>query len=89
MSQYQIEFDLRVKKDLRSINPQELKRIKFAISQLAEVPRPSGCKKLKGKNNEYFRIRVGNYRIIYTIEDNNLVILIICVGHRKEVYDKL
>jgi mRNA interferase RelE/StbE len=41
VSQYKIEFDRRVKKDLRSINPQELKRIKFAISQLAEVPRPS------------------------------------------------
>ena len=88
MSQYKIDFDRRVKKDLRSINPQELKRIKIAISQLADEPRPSGCKKLKGKSKDYFRIRVGNYRIIYTIEDYNLVILIICVGHRKEVYDK-
>lgn len=89
MSKYKIEFDRRVKKDLRNINPQEIERIKLAISQLGDDPRPFGCKKLKGKNNEYFRIRVGNYRIIYTIEDHNLIILIICVGHRKEVYDKL
>ncbi len=88
MSQYQIEFDRRVKKDLRSINSQEITKIKQAIAKLADNPRPIGCKKLKGKNNDYFRIRVGNYRIIYAIEDSKLLILIVCIGHRQEIYER-
>ncbi|WP_019509130.1 type II toxin-antitoxin system RelE/ParE family toxin [Pleurocapsa sp. PCC 7319] len=89
MSRYRIEFDRRVKKDLRSISAKEIQRIKMAIAKLAENPRPFGCKKLKGENNEYFRIRVGNYRVIYTVEDNVLLIVIIRVGHRQEIYDNL
>ena len=87
MSRYSIEFDRRVKKDLRSINAKEIERIKMAIARLAENPRPPGCKKLKGKNNEYFRIRVGSYRIIYTVEDNILLVVVIRAGHRQEIYD--
>lgn len=89
MTQYRIEFDRRVKKDLKLVNAQELKRIKTAISDLATNPRPPGCKKLKGKSHEYFRIRVGDYRIIYTIEDKVLLIVVVCVGHRREIYKNL
>lgn len=89
MSSYRIEFDRRVKKDFRSITPQDAKQIKDSIAELAENPRPFDCKKLKGKNNDYFRIRVGNYRVIYTIEDQVLLIVIIRVGHRKEIYKNL
>lgn len=88
VSLYRIEFNKRVKKDFRSINPQDVQRIKTAIAQLSENPRPVGFKKLKGRNNDYYRIRVGNYRVIYTIEDDVLLIVIIRVGHRKEIYDK-
>jgi mRNA interferase RelE/StbE len=56
-----------------------------AIESLAANPRPSGCKKLKGR--EGYRIRKGDYRIIYNIIDNVLTVDIIAVGHRREIYD--
>ena len=56
-----------------------------AIETLAENPRPKGCKKLKGRSG--FRIRKGDYRIIYDIYDNVLIIDIIAVGHRRDIYD--
>ena len=89
MSCYRIEFDRRVKKDLKSVNAQEINRIKAAISDLAKNPRPPGYKKLKGKKREFFRIRVGDYRVVYTVEDNVLLIVIVRVGHRREIYRKL
>ena len=89
MSLYRIEFNKRVKKDFRSINPQDIQRIKTQIAQLSENPRPVGYKNLKGQNNDYYRIRIGNYRVIYTIEDDVLLIVVIRVGHRKEIYNKL
>lgn len=60
-------------------------RIIEDIASLGIVPRPLGCKKLKGYKNS-FRIRVGNYRVIYEIEDNVLRILVLAIGHRKDVY---
>ena len=86
---YKIEFDSRVKKDLKSVPSQDIKRIKSAISELSNNPRPSGCTKLKGNNRDYFRIRVGNYRVIYSIEDNILSIIVVRVGHRKEIYKNI
>ena len=56
------------------------------ISSLAAIPRPAGCKKLKGYKNSY-RIRAGDYRIIYEVEDEVLHILVIAVGHRKDIYE--
>lgn len=89
VSLYRIEFNKRVKKDFRSIKPQDVQRIKTAIAKLSENTRPVGFKNLKGQNNDYYRIRVGNYRVIYSIENDVLLIVIIRVGHRKEIYDKL
>ncbi len=86
---YKIEFDSRVKKDLKSVPSQDIKRIKSAILELSNNPRPSGCTKLKGNNRDYFRIRVGNYRVIYSIEDNILSIIVVRVGHRKEIYKNI
>ncbi len=74
MSLYRIEFNNNLKKDFRSIKPQDLQRIKTAIAKLSEDPRPVGYKKLKGQNNDYYRIRVGNYRFISTIEYDVLLI---------------
>ncbi|MGA0557011.1 type II toxin-antitoxin system RelE family toxin [Larkinella sp. VNQ87] len=56
-----------------------------AIKALADNPRPFGCKKLKGRKG--YRIRVGDYRVVYEINDGILVVLIIDVGHRREIYD--
>lgn len=60
-------------------------KIKLAINVLSENPRPHGCKKLKGLVNEY-RIRVSNYRVIYTIIDTILIVTVIKIAHRKDVY---
>jgi mRNA interferase RelE/StbE len=89
VSQYRIEIDRRVKKDLQSVATQDLARIQSAIADLATNPRPYGCKQLKGKTREYLRIRMGDYRIIYTVRDQALLIVVIRVGHRREIYKKL
>ena len=62
-----------------------LRRLTQAIRSLAENPRPSSCVKLSGEDNVY-RVRVGDYRIVYQIRDEQLVILVIAVGHRREIY---
>ena len=85
MGSYTIRFDRKVKKDFRSILAQDIKRIKSAIQDLSNNPRPNGCTKLKG-SNDYYRIRVGSYRIVYSIEDKTLLILMIKVGHRRDIY---
>jgi mRNA interferase RelE/StbE len=56
------------------------------MKNLAENPRPVGCEKLSVQ--EYYRIRLGNYRIIYSIEDDKLIIIVIKIGHRKDIYCK-
>jgi mRNA interferase RelE/StbE len=55
------------------------------ISALSVTPRPAGCKKLKGLKNSW-RIRIGDYRVIYEVEDNILRIMVIAIGHRKDIY---
>lgn len=82
---YEIEFAPRAIKDLSSIPRKDQLRIHDKIDALAAAPRPSGVKKLHGEYNLY-RIRVGNWRIIYQIEDKKVLILILKIGHRKEIY---
>lgn len=89
MPQYQIKIDRRVRRDLRGISSRDVEKIRETIASLAQNPRPDGCKKLKGENKSYFRVRVGNYRIIYTVDDGVLLIVVVAVGHRKEIYKKL
>ncbi len=82
---YTIEWSNKAKKSLRKLPPNIQNRIKEAVDNLANESKPLGCKKLVG--NTSYRIRVGNYRIIYDIEDDVLIITIIKIGHRKDVYD--
>ena len=89
MAQYKIAFDRRVKKDFKSIDIQAAKRIKAAIASLANNPHPTGSIKLKGTALDYFRIKVGNYRVVYAIENDILLVVIVRVGHRKDVYKRL
>ena len=65
--------------------PQEQKRIQPKIDALATEPRPEGVVKLKGEENLY-RIRVGDYRVIYNVQDDRLLVLVVKVGHRGNVY---
>jgi mRNA interferase RelE/StbE len=74
----------RVLKSLEKINEPYYSKIKTAILNLAKNPRPTGYKKLKGRDG--FRIRVAHYRIIYDIFDNILTVDVIDLGHRKDIY---
>lgn len=60
-------------------------RLDPALLALADNPRPPGCKKLQGREETY-RIRVGDYRVIYRVEDDRLIVLVIEIGHRRDVY---
>ena len=82
---YTVVFERKYTKDLRYIHPSYRKAIAQAALSLGENPRPEGYIKLKGSDH-LFRIRVGPYRIIYTIQDDKLIVLVLEIGDRKEVY---
>ena len=81
---YTVVVTERVRKIILRLPPGIAIRLEKAMLDLQEDPRPVGCKKLKGRNG--YRIRVGNYRIIYEIEDNILRVIVIDAGHRKDIY---
>jgi mRNA interferase RelE/StbE len=83
MAEYKIYFKKSVWKDFQSILKKDLKKIMKVIESLSKDPRPSGCRKLSGK--ERYRLRHGQYRIIYSIQDDEISIWIVKVGHRKDV----
>jgi mRNA interferase RelE/StbE len=82
---YALNFSKQALKELENINDPFYTNIKDAIANLTTNPRPMGYKKLKGRDG--YRIRTGNYRIIYNILDTELVIDIITLGHRKDIYE--
>lgn len=82
---YQIEFSRQADRQFRSLPSQIQQRLKPRIDALATVPRPHGSEKLSGIEQLY-RIRVGDYRIVYAVEDDRLLVLVVKVGHRREVY---
>ena len=84
---YSIIIGRNASKSLGGIPNKDAKRIADAINDLAEDARPNGCKKLQSKGDSY-RIRVGNYRIIYEINDDELLVLVVEIGDRKEIYKK-
>ncbi|AJM78073.1 type II toxin-antitoxin system RelE family toxin [Rathayibacter toxicus] len=86
MSKYRIELRPATLKALRKVDPQDRRRIQGAIALLGEDPRPPGAKALQGRDG--LRVRVGNYRIIYTVQDDVLLIVVVTLGHRKDVYDR-
>ena len=82
---YRITFRRSAQKELAEITKPYNQNIVTAIDKLAENPRPDGVKKLKGEDNAY-RIRVGDYRVIYTIEDVIKIVEIQRIRHRKDAY---
>ncbi len=81
---YSVDILRRAQKQLARIDRQDHARIISAIEGLAENPRPSGCKKLSGR--PAWRIRIGPYRVIYEIHDGRLLVLVVDIGARREVY---
>ena len=84
MAGFEILFKESVWKDLRKVPKSYLKKILSRIEQLKDDPRPIGCEKLTGQ--ELYRIRQGKNRIVYSIQDNELTVWVIKVGHRSSVY---
>jgi mRNA interferase RelE/StbE len=84
MARYRIVFKKSVAKDLHPIPQKDIQRILKRIDGLIEDPRPAGVEKLSG--DEKYRIRQGNYRILYMIEDEIITVTIVKVGHRRDVY---
>jgi len=85
MGDYSITFARSARKELESLPPKEVNRIFPKIASLSEKPRPDGCKKLSGEGN-LWRIRVGNYRVIYSIDDGGRIVDIIQIRHRSDAY---
>ncbi len=85
MARYRIRIKPSAAKEIESIPlKKDRQRITHRIQKLANDPRPPGCEKLSGE--EKYRIRQGRYRIVYAIEDLQLIVYVVKVGHRKDVY---
>ena len=84
MASYRIEFAKGVRKDFKGIPKNDAERILKKIGSLSDEPRPLDSKKLT--HDTSYRIRIGNYRVVYDIHDEVLLVLSIKVGHRKDVY---
>lgn len=84
MESYSLTFKKSVAKDLRNIPNKEVERILKCIDLLRENPRADGCIKLSGQ--ERYRVRQGVYRIVYEIQESELIILVVKVAHRSDVY---
>ncbi len=81
---YRVEFRRKAAKQLSRLGRQDQERIAKTIDELAENPRPAGSRQLW--HREGWRIRVGDYRVLYRIEDDRLLVLVVKIGYRREVY---
>lgn len=82
---YSVEWDTRALKELRALEKKDRKKILVRVARLATTPRPAGCKKLHDTESLY-RIRSGDFRVIYQIRDSALLVLVVRVGNRRDVY---
>jgi mRNA interferase RelE/StbE len=80
-----IDFAPAAVRQLRKLDPVARRRVQAAVELLAAEPRPAGAKKLVGGGGEW-RVRTGDYRIVYEIQDQVLVFLVLALGHRREIY---
>jgi mRNA interferase RelE/StbE len=88
MDRYRIEVTRDAMRALAKLDKPVRRRVQVAIDGLGENPRPSGVIALQGVHGA-FRLRVGNYRVIYTVDDHRLVVLVVDLGHRREIYRDL
>jgi mRNA interferase RelE/StbE len=84
MARFELRFKPSVVKDLRGIPKVEVRRLLKEMEALRDDPRPAGCEKLTGR--DVYRIRQGVYRIVYSVDDAGIVVEVIKVGHRSDVY---
>lgn len=86
MPKYQILIAPRATKDLKKIDRSQAKRIDNAILKLEQSPYPAGVKQLVAKDVAQYRIRIGDYRVLYDVDEENKNIIILRIGHRKDIY---
>ena len=86
MGKYSVEMKPSARKELERLPGKLIERIFPKLEGLALEPRPAGCKKLKGGQREW-RIRVGDYRVVYTVDDEKLLVSVMRIRHRSEVYE--
>ena len=84
MIKYKLLIKPSAAKELKKIPKKEIAKVTEKILSLSKEPRPKGCEKLAAK--DAYRVRQGSYRIIYTIEDNVLIVIVLKIGHRRDVY---
>jgi mRNA interferase RelE/StbE len=84
---YQVRLAPAAVRQLRKLDPPGRRRVQAAIDLLAEEPRPPGARQLAGGAGEW-RVRTGDFRIIYDIRDGELLVLVVKVGHRRDVYER-
>jgi mRNA interferase RelE/StbE len=84
MARYKLEIKRSAVKEIEKLPQRDIKVVLSKIAALAEDPRPNGCQKLCAQ--EKYRLRCGNYRILYEIIDDVLIVYVVKVGHRREVY---
>lgn len=85
MAEYAITFARSARRELEKIDRPIARRILAKIEELSEEPRPVGCQKLRGESG-LWRLRVGDYRVVYGVDDGRRLVDIVAVGHRREVY---
>lgn len=83
---YDIILSKAATKQLRNISKKDQSAITNKIESLANDPKPSGAKALQGKLAPYYRVRCGDYRVVYSIEDDKLIVIVVKIGHRRKVY---
>jgi len=83
---YIVEFSPAALCQLRKLDPPVRKRILRRVAKLEKQPRPKSAKKIQGSTEPLYRVREGDYRIVYTIRDDRLIVLVLRFGHRSEVY---
>lgn len=85
MASYRIEISATAEKQLRKLRQDDRIRILRAVQGLAREPRPPGCRKIQGYD-DVFRIRVGTFRVLYSIDGRRIIVTLLKVAHRKDVY---
>lgn len=85
MAEFRISFARSAARELERLDPPVARRVLLAIEKLADNPRPPGCVKLQGSQNEW-RIRIGDWRVVYTVDDKGKLVDIVAVRHRSDVY---
>lgn len=86
-ARYSVNYGSSARKELAKVDKQVARRIARSVAALGNDPRPVGCRRLVGYD-ELWRIRIGDYRVIYTIQDAELIVLALRIAHRREAYRK-